>query len=153
MSTMESEWLTFRQAQLATEGWNAQHVAQLAAEQAKTEKAIEALSALAQRLEAPGPASQQAVVAAASPEGRMKPVNLPAQLAAAETELACLKLVLAQVRQDRDGLRQDRDVLRQERDGWQREAEKLYDYAAKLREVDERRFAPMERRPWWRLVG
>jgi acyl-CoA reductase-like NAD-dependent aldehyde dehydrogenase len=57
------------------------------------------------------------------------------------------------VRQDRDGLRQDREVLRQERDGWQREAEKLYDYAAKLREVDERRFAPMERRPWWRLVS
>jgi hypothetical protein len=83
----------------------------------------------------------------------MKPVNLPARLAAAETELTCLKLVLAQVRQDRDGLRQDRDVLRQERDCWQREAEKLYDYAAKLREVDERRFAPMERRPWWRLVG
>jgi hypothetical protein len=35
----------------------------------------------------------------------MKPVNLTAQLAAAETELACLKLVLAQVRQDRDVLR------------------------------------------------
>ena len=52
MSTMDSEWLTYRQAQLATEGWDAQHVAQLAAEQAKTEKAIEAFSALAQRLQA-----------------------------------------------------------------------------------------------------
>jgi hypothetical protein len=49
----------YRQAQLATEGWNAQHVAQLAAEQAKTEKAIEAFSALAQRLEAT--AAQRAV--------------------------------------------------------------------------------------------
>ena len=49
---MDSEWLTYRQAQLATEGRDAQHVAQLAAEQAKTEKAIEAFSALAQRLDA-----------------------------------------------------------------------------------------------------
>jgi hypothetical protein len=79
----------------------------------------------------------------------MKPVNPAAQLAAAETELACLKLALAQVRQDRDG-------LRQERDDWRREAERLYDYAAKLREVDEQRFAPpeLEHSPWWRwLVG
>ena len=78
----------------------------------------------------------------------MKPVNLAAQLAAAETELACLKLMLAQVRQDRDG-------LRQERDGWRREAEKLYDCAAKLREVDERRFAPQEQPRWrpWRCAS
>ena len=48
---MDSEWLTYRQAQLAAEGWDAQRAAQLAAEQAKTEKAIEAFSALAQRLE------------------------------------------------------------------------------------------------------
>jgi hypothetical protein len=41
------------EAQLAAaEARDAQHVAQLAAEQAKTEKAIEAFSALAQRLEA-----------------------------------------------------------------------------------------------------
>jgi hypothetical protein len=52
MSTMASERLTYRQAQLATEGWDAQHVAQLAAEQVKTEKAIEAFSTLAQRLAA-----------------------------------------------------------------------------------------------------
>jgi hypothetical protein len=76
----------------------------------------------------------------------MRPVNLAAQLAAAETELACLKLVLTQVSQDRDG-------LRQERDGWRREAEKLYDYAEKLREADERRFAPPERHPWWRRLA
>jgi hypothetical protein len=85
----------------------------------------------------------------------MKPVNLAAQLAAAETELACLKLMLAQVRQDRDGLRQDCDALRQGRDGWRREAEKLYDCAAKLREVDERRFAPQEQPRWrpWRCAS
>jgi hypothetical protein len=66
--------------------------------------------------------------------------NLAAQLAAAETELACLRLMLAQVKEDRD-------ELRQERDDWRREAEKLI--AAKLR-----RFAPPERRPWWcRLAG
>ena len=41
---------------------------------AKTAQAIEAFSALAQRLEAGGLARHQAVVAAPSPEGRMKPV-------------------------------------------------------------------------------
>ena len=79
----------------------------------------------------------------------MKPVNLAAQLAAAETELACLKMVLAQVKEDRN-------ELRQERDDWRREVEKLYAeklIAAKLREADEGRFAPPERRPWRRLVG
>jgi hypothetical protein len=81
----------------------------------------------------------------------MKPINLAAQLAAAETELACLKLVLAQVRQDRDGLRRDRDVLRQERDGWRREAEKLHN-SAMLREVDERHAAPPAHSPWWRRI-
>jgi hypothetical protein len=76
----------------------------------------------------------------------MKPVNLAAQLAAAETELACLKMVLAQVKEDREELRQQRDY-------WRREAAKLIAaklIAAKLREVDEQRFAPPERRPWWR---
>jgi hypothetical protein len=57
-----------------------------------------------------------ALVAAAAPEGRMKPVNLVATLAAAETELACLKMALAQVKEDRE-------ELRQERDEWRREAE------------------------------
>jgi FtsZ-binding cell division protein ZapB len=65
----------------------------------------------------------------------MKPVNLAAQLAAAETEITCLKMVLAQVREDRDELRQQRDGLRQERDAWRRVAEKLNDCA--LREADE----------------
>ena len=79
----------------------------------------------------------------------MKPVNLAAKLAAAETELACLKLALAQVKEDRD-------ELRQQRDDWRKEAakhcsEKLI--AAKLREADERRFAPPERRPWWRRLA
>jgi hypothetical protein len=63
----------------------------------------------------------------------MKPVNLAAQLAAAETEVACLKMVLAQVKEDRE-------ELRQERDDWRREATKLYAeklIAAKLREADE----------------
>ena len=50
------------------------------------------------------------MVAAASPERRMKPVNLVAKLAAAETELACLKMALAQVKEDRDELRQERDL-------------------------------------------
>src|SRR6516165_880495 len=54
--------------------------------------------------------SHQAVLGAASPEGRMKPINVAAQLAAAETELACLKLVLTQIRQDCDGLRRERDL-------------------------------------------
>jgi hypothetical protein len=34
--------------------------------------------------------------------------NLAVKLAAAETELACLKMTLAQVKEDRDKLRQDR---------------------------------------------
>jgi hypothetical protein len=42
-----------------------------------------------------------ALVAAAASEGQMKPVNLVAKLAAAETELACLKMALAQVKGDR----------------------------------------------------
>jgi hypothetical protein len=72
----------------------------------------------------------QAVVAAASPKGQMKPVNL----AAAETELACLKLALARVKEDRDELRQERDNRR-------REAETLCaekQIVAKLRKADER---------------
>ena len=85
----------------------------------------------------------------------MKPVSLAAQLAAAETELTCLKMALAQVKEDRE-------ELRQERDDWRREAEVLCAEKliaaklAKLREADERRFAPPERRPWWqpwRRVG
>ena len=79
----------------------------------------------------------------------MKPVNLAAKLAAAETELACLKLALAQVKEDRN-------ELRQERDDWRREAEMLCAeklIAAKLRLAGERRFAPPERRPWWRRLA
>jgi hypothetical protein len=74
----------------------------------------------------------------------MKPVNLAAQLAAAETELTCLRLMLAQVTEARE-------ELRQERDDWRREAAKLYAaklIAAKLKEADQRRFAPLARRPW-----
>jgi hypothetical protein len=63
----------------------------------------------------------------------MKPVNLVAQLAAVSTELACLKLALAKVKEDRDG-------LRQERDAWRTVAEKLNHDA--LGEADERRLAP-----------
>jgi hypothetical protein len=91
----------------------------------------------------------QAVVAAASPVGQVKPVSLEAKLAAAEIDLACLKLALAQVEEDRDELRQNRDKMRQERDDWRKEAETLCAeklIAAKLREADERRFAPPERR-------
>jgi hypothetical protein len=76
----------------------------------------------------------------------MKPVNLAAQLATAETELACIRMVLAHVKLDRD-------ELRQERDDWRREAEMLCAeklIAAKLREADERPVASPERRPWWR---
>jgi hypothetical protein len=50
--------------------------------------------------------------------GRMKRVNLAAQLAAAETELACLKMALARVKEDRD-------TLRHERDDWHRQVEML----------------------------
>ena len=58
--------------------------------------------------------------------------------AAAETELACLKMALAQVKEDRA-------ELRQERDDWRREAEMLYAaklIAEKLREADERHPLP-----------
>ena len=67
----------------------------------------------------------------------MKPVNLAAKLAAAETELACVRMVLANVKLDRD-------ELRQERDDWRREAEICAErlIAAKLREADERHVAP-----------
>jgi hypothetical protein len=69
----------------------------------------------------------------------MRPVNLAAKLAAAETKLACLRLMLAQVREDRD-------QLQHERDAWRRVAEKLYCYAKKQA---DRHFASLERR-WWR---
>ena len=94
----------------------------------------------------PRPSGPCGGVGCASPtEGRMKP-NLAAQLAAAETELACLKLALAQIKEDRD-------ELRQERDDWRREAEKIYDSAEKLREADEGHLAPPEHRPWWRRLA
>jgi hypothetical protein len=98
----------------------------------------------------------QAMVAAASPESRMKPVTLETKLAAAEIELACLKLTLAQVEEDRDELRQNRDKPRQERDDWRREAKTLWAeklIAAKLRESDAQRLASPERRPWWRRLA
>jgi hypothetical protein len=76
----------------------------------------------------------------------MKPINLAAQLAAVETELTCLKMVLAQAREDREELRQERDGLRQERDAWRTVAEKLNDDA--LREVV--RIASPERSSWRR---
>ena len=99
-------------------------------------------------------ARHQAVVTAASPGGRMKPVSLAAQLAAAETELACLKMALAQVKEDREELWQERDHLR--REAAKLYAEKLIDAKiAKLREADERRSAPPEpgHRPWWRRLA
>jgi hypothetical protein len=79
----------------------------------------------------------------------MKPVNLAAQLAAAETELACLRLILAEVKEDRD-------ELRQERDDWRREAAMLYAEKliyVKLKEADERHVASPEHSPWWRRAG
>jgi hypothetical protein len=76
----------------------------------------------------------------------MKPANLAAQLAAVETELTCLKMVLAQVREDREELRQERDGLSQERDAWRRVAERLNDCA--IREVA--RLASPERSSWRR---
>jgi hypothetical protein len=42
----------------------------------------------------------------------MKPISLAAQLAAAETELARLKMALAQVKEDREELWQERDHFR-----------------------------------------
>ena len=80
------------------------------------------------------------------PGGRMKPVNLAAELAAVETELTCLKMVLTQAREDRDELRQERDGLRRERDAWRRVAERLNDCA--IREVA--RLASPERSSWRR---
>ena len=82
------------------------------------------------------------------PGGRMKPVNLAAELAAVETELTCLKMVLTQAREDRDELRQERDGLRRERDAWRGVAEKLN--ACALREADERDLASPERSSWRR---
>ena len=79
----------------------------------------------------------------------MKPVNPAAKLAAAETELACVRMGLAHVKLDRD-------ELRQERDEWRREAEMLGTaklITAKLREADEPHVAPPERRPWWRRLA
>ena len=52
VETLKGEIATLKVQLAAAEARDAQHVAQLAAEQAKTEKAIEAFSALAQRLEA-----------------------------------------------------------------------------------------------------
>jgi len=78
----------------------------------------------------------------------MRPVNLQAQLAAAETELACLKIALTQVKEDREELWQGRDDWR--REAAKRYAEKLI--AAKL-EVDVPHFAPPERHPWWRRLA
>ena len=69
---------------------------------------------------------------------RPLPLIAGLKLAAAETELACLTLALAQVKEDRD-------ELRQERDDWRREAEMLC--AEKLREADEQRFAADISRP------
>jgi hypothetical protein len=80
----------------------------------------------------------------------MKPVSQAPKLAAAETELACLKMVLANVKLDRD-------ELRQERGDWRREAEALCAeklIAAKLKEADELALLPWGAGPWWRrLVG
>ena len=84
----------------------------------------------------------------------MKPVSLAAQLAAAETELACLKMALAQVKDDHEELWQERNHLR--REAAKLYAEKLIDAKlAKLREADERRFASPgpEHRPWWRRLA
>jgi len=77
----------------------------------------------------------------------MKPVNSAAKLPTAEIQLACLKIALAQVKEDHDELRQERD--------WRSEAEICAErlIAAKLREADERHVSPMERRPWWLRVA
>jgi chromosome segregation ATPase len=61
-------------------------------------------------------------------------------LVAATARTTCLKMVLAQVREDRD-------ELRQERDAWRRVAEKLNDCA--IREVA--RLAFPERSSWRRF--
>ena len=73
-----------------------------------TQQAIAAFTALAERLDQLAAQEHQAMVAAAYPAGLMKPVNLAAQLAATETELACLKMALAQVKEDRNELRRAR---------------------------------------------
>jgi hypothetical protein len=52
IKALEAHVETLKEQLAAAEARDAQHVAQLAAEQAKTEKAIEAFSMLAQRLEA-----------------------------------------------------------------------------------------------------
>jgi hypothetical protein len=80
---------------------------------------------------------------------RSLPLIAGLKLAAAETELAGLKLALAQVMEDRDD-------LCQQRDDWRKEAEMLSaekPIAAKLREADEKRFAHLGRRPWWRRLA
>jgi len=77
----------------------------------------------------------------------VKLVNLPTQLAAAETELMCLKMALK--------VKEDRQELPQERDDWRMEAAKRYAeklIAAKL-EADVTRFAPADRRPLWRRLA
>jgi hypothetical protein len=84
----------------------------------------------------------------------MKPVNLAANLVAAETELACLRLALTQVKKDRDELRQERDDWRTE--AVRLRAEKFIDAKlAKIREADERGFTSPEpeHRPWWRRLA
>ena len=88
------------------------------------------------------------MVAAASPAGLMKPVNLAAQLAAAETELACLKMARSGQRGPR---RTPAGAGRLAQGGHEALAEKLI--AAKLREADERHVAPPERRPRWRRLA
>ena len=76
----------------------------------------------------------------------MKPVSQAAKLAVAETDRACVKMVLTNVKLDRDELRQERDHWRMEAEALC--AEKLI--AEKLKEADERRVRPPERRPWRR---
>ena len=89
-----------------------------------------------------------AILAYIRPMNRPLPLIAGLKLAAAETELACLKLALAQVKEDRD-------ELGQERDDWRREAEICAGrlIAAKLREADEQPVAPPERGPWWRRLA
>jgi hypothetical protein len=58
----------------------------------------------------------------------------------------CLKIALAQAREDREELRQERDGLLQERDAWRTVAEKLNN--DELREMA--RLASPERSSWRR---
>jgi hypothetical protein len=78
----------------------------------------------------------------------MKPVNSAAKLPTAEIQLACLKIALAQVKEDRK-------EFRRERDDWRKEAEICAGrlIAANLREADEQPVAPPERGPWWRRLA